>query len=509
MKSPCDVTVMIYHQTPQDGTYEWQPGAVCHHTSPGDQCTIIIEYTINCHGAGGGQAPGDSLMGEGDAQGTPPDPGMPQEGEVLPDNGGPPNPIPTLEPPLGPEEDAGDLHYLRQVIEEAVTPQTSEAELQNKNNALAAYLLQLNPELFQELSMLFLSINHEQDLIQQDRRFLWEKAYEFYNITKNQEHALPYHSTLEEFLNSLTTVEKESYTESITTTALLPAVKSLTGLQWPQSTQEWEALFQLLKPMLIEVGIEFLPLGGIYNAIDDMAAGLSEGDYTTAAIGFAGVLMEFTPWAKLLKAGRALFSIGKKAFTIFKIGYNYIQQLGDAIALGLKTTLEGNTVKLLRANGDEVARISSNTLHISKHGIKAAEGSVVFRSADEVNAEFATAGLEAPYKVGDEVIEFVTQESEVFVRVFTEGSNLPNGRWIVKLSDIEHIIDDPQAIQNFLALPNQLLPNKIVTVNIPANTRLRTGIAGPNFNRDGGILQFEIPSPDFVDLSWFSNIQNL
>ncbi|MEM9687487.1 MAG: hypothetical protein AAF934_11280, partial [Bacteroidota bacterium] len=326
LKSPCDVTVIIYHQTPQDGTYEWQPGAVCHHTTPGDQCTIIIEYTINCHGAGGGQAPGDTLMGEGEPQGSPPDPGMPQEGGVLPDNGGPGNPIPTLEPPLGPEDTAGDLHYLRQVIEEAVSPQTSEAELQNKNNALAAYLLQLNPELFQDVSMLLLSINHEQGLTQQDRGFLWEKAYELYNITKNQEHALPYHTSTEEFLNSLTATEKESYTQSITTTALLPAVKSISGLQWPQSTAEWEALFHLLKPMLIEVGIEFLPLGGVYNAIDDMATGLSEGDYTTAAIGFAGVLMEFIPWAKLLKAGKALLSIGKKAFTIFKIGYNFLEQ---------------------------------------------------------------------------------------------------------------------------------------------------------------------------------------
>ena len=192
--------------------------------------------------------------------------------------------------------------------------------------------------------------------------------------------------------------------------------------------------------MLIEVGIEFLPLGGVYNAIDDMASGLSEGDYTTAAIGLAGVLMEFIPWAKLLKAGKALLSIGKKAFTIFKIGYNFLEQLGDAIALGLKTTLEGNTVKLVKANGDEVARISNNSLHISKHGIKATEGSVVFRSADELNAGLATDfGYVNPPPFKETVTEFITVEAEQFVR-FHDPNNQVSA-FVMKALDVQHLTE--------------------------------------------------------------------
>lgn len=146
-------------------------------------------------------------------------------------------------------------------------------------------------------------------------------------------------------------------------------------------------------------------------------------------------------------------------------------------------------------------------MEISKHGIKAVDGSVIFRTAADVNAEFINAGLKAPYKIGSPVTEFVTSESEQFVRVFTDGITDPDGRWIVKASDIAGMT--PTQIKNFLSLPN--VPNKVVTANIPSGTKLRTGVAGsvPDFGTNGGVTQFEIPHPDFVNASWFNNIQSL
>ena len=100
-KTGCDVEMRVYHETPEDGTFEWAPGAVCHHTTEGDMCTIIIEFRSSCGGGEGGGSPGTG--GSPEAGGAPTDYGVPGGGGGTPGNGGPNAPVTVMEPPLGPE----------------------------------------------------------------------------------------------------------------------------------------------------------------------------------------------------------------------------------------------------------------------------------------------------------------------------------------------------------------------------------------------------------------------
>ena len=145
----------------------------------------------------------------------------------------------------------------------------------------------------------------------------------------------------------------------------------------------------MMPPMLLKVGIEFLLFGGVFNAGKDTLAGLAEGDYTTAFIGVVGLIMEFVPWAKVAKVASKVYDVGKSVFKMFKLAYNFMGSFVAAIERGLKTVLDGSIVKLYDNAGLQVGKITDNVFEVTKHGIKTVDGSVVFRSADDVNAELA------------------------------------------------------------------------------------------------------------------------
>ncbi|MCB9043641.1 MAG: hypothetical protein R2798_12070 [Chitinophagales bacterium] len=69
------------------------------------------------------------------------------------------------------------------------------------------------------------------------------------------------------------------------------------------------------------------------------------------------------------------------------------------------------------------------------------------------------------------------------------------------------MVKTPQQIKDYLALPE--VPDKIVSVSIPNDIRLKTGKAKDNFGSPGGAIQIEVPYPDNVNPSWFGIPQNL
>jgi hypothetical protein len=160
-------------------------------------------------------------------------------------------------------------------------------------------------------------------------------------------------------------------TQHETEVSLLSSLKKMLNEYWPKDSAEWGALLDLMAPMLLEIGIEFIPGGGVFNSGKDTLAGISTGDYTAAIVGVVGIVMEFVPWTKLAKIAKKLYDVGKDVFSVFKVVYRFLAQVGDAIKSGLKTVNWLGAVKLVDEAGTTVAKISGNTVEvITRKGLK-------------------------------------------------------------------------------------------------------------------------------------------
>jgi RHS repeat-associated protein len=131
---------------------------------------------------------------------------------------------------------------------------------------------------------------------------------------------------------------------------------------------------------------------------------------------------------------------------------------------------------------------------------------VAIKNADDINKTFTKAGKYAPYKAGTKVADFTTETSEQFVRMYKKGENNPAGQWMMKKSDL---LDDkgkmlsPEKIKDKFSL--EYVPDRMVDVNVPANTKMRMGEAAgvDKLGTKGGGTQFQlldqIPSNSFTN----------
>lgn len=173
---------------------------------------------------------------------------------------------------------------------------------------------------------------------------------------------------------------------------------------------------------------------------------------------------------------------------------------------GTSISNTSNGVAIKSANGDDLLKFEGDQLKVGKYDIKADPSNTSIKSADEVNATYPD-GWEPPYDNSVNPIEFKTTSNEQFVRVYVDDVNNPNGSWIMKQSEIEGLT--PAQIKDKFAIPGDDLPDKIVDVNIPEGTRLRTGKAAPTSGGNGGGTQFEIPYPDPTPIYWYTNPRSL
>jgi hypothetical protein len=111
----------------------------------------------------------------------------------------------------------------------------------------------------------------------------------------------------------------------------------------------------------------------------------------------------------------------------------------------------------------------------------------ITRSADDVNISFIEKGYKAPYKKGTVVTEYITSETEKFVRV--HGKDNKYSSWMMKKSEIDGL--NPVEIQNRFALPET--PTYISDVSVPEGIKLRMGTAEavPEWG-NAGAIQYEL-----------------
>jgi hypothetical protein len=112
-------------------------------------------------------------------------------------------------------------------------------------------------------------------------------------------------------------------------------------------------------------------------------------------------------------------------------------------------------------------------------------------AAQELNAEFLrlrNGQGQPPWPSDTLVTETTIFRSAKYVRVYTEGQTKPVGAWVMEASEIEGL--SMSQIQQKFALP--FTPTNITTVNLPAGTTIRIGLAGQNNFGPGGGMQVNI-----------------
>lgn len=115
-------------------------------------------------------------------------------------------------------------------------------------------------------------------------------------------------------------------------------------------------------------------------------------------------------------------------------------------------------------------------------------------------------GWSPPHSTGSNLRNYVSQRPERFVRVYTEENKL--GGFMVREKEIAHLGDDPKKIRAYLGLEKE--PTHIGVVEVPANTKMKMSVIGPQPNfekaRAGGYQYIVL---DRVSEDWFKSTREL
>lgn len=210
------------------------------------------------------------------------------------------------------------------------------------------------------------------------------------------------------------------------------------------------------------------------------------------------------PWPYIdavVDIGFALYDIGEIAYDYFTTG-----NVNPVSVAALTADLGSMFIPMSVGAGLGVRAAASAAKTTTKIVVERAKD-IVIKSADDINKLFTkTPGKYAPYKAGSKVAEFTTDATEQFVRVFKEGSKSgPAGAWMMKKTDLldkSGKMLSPEKIKDKFSL--DYVPDRMVDVNVPSNTRMRMGEAAgvDKLGTSGGGTQFQLL--DDVDKVKFS-----
>ncbi len=170
---------------------------------------------------------------------------------------------------------------------------------------------------------------------------------------------------------AFTQAQQDTITQNALFSGMLSELKEIIENTVPQTAEEWEALFQILKPVILESLIEFIPGGGIAIAINDIVNEMSAtpADYTVITIAVVSIVAEFVPWAKIGKATAKTFKNLTKGFRIFKRVEKFLPMLRRANNKGFKTKIDGDDIIISGApNTPGSLQIEADRLKIKDDG---------------------------------------------------------------------------------------------------------------------------------------------
>lgn len=230
---------------------------------------------------------------------------------------------------------------------------TNPTDNQDFLNLIGNILNTKNDIIFPDFNILYNNLNEFNNLTLSDWQLISTKVLEVYNVTKF------YLISSLTNLNQLSPPHQLLVAQNITFAGIFPSLKDL-GINLPNSAEEWKVLFEIMKPILLEIGIEFIPLGGVYNSAIDTLNGINSGDWAAISLGVVGIIVEFTPFDQIKNLFQ-LVRYSKKGIKIFKLTRKFTNVIKNALDAGIKISLDGLAV-IFKKDGKEIARILNNVM---------------------------------------------------------------------------------------------------------------------------------------------------
>lgn len=259
--------------------------------------------------------------------------------------------------------DETEISNLESIIEAPINFETI-SDYRERLSAIGEYFTLTSHIDFINLDEMLADAINDPSLSLGDYRIMWEKTKEAYDILKPYALQLAGLDSLDDMSVVVPPIELATAERNLTTVAFLPAVKSLLA-NWPSSIEQWEALGSILfqPQFLLEIGLGFIP----GSSIIDVVSGIDNGDYLAVTLGIAGLIVDAFG-GTIIKAIGKIGKVATKGFRIFKIALKYLNEVKNSIALGFKTLLDGDTVKVLDDFDNVIARISNNVLTFNYSG---------------------------------------------------------------------------------------------------------------------------------------------
>ena len=89
--------------------------------------------------------------------------------------------------------------------------------------------------------------------------------------------------------------------------------------QMPQGADEWYVVGSVFAPILLDIGLDFIPVVGEIKAFSQAFTAMDDGNYTTAGLEFLGGLLGIVPIGDVIKAPVKIFNGVKKTFAAYKV----------------------------------------------------------------------------------------------------------------------------------------------------------------------------------------------
>lgn len=207
-----------------------------------------------------------------------------------------------------------------------------------------------DPIFFSGIGNIYDKVNVNSNLNLADRSRISLRTVENFGIIKSIKEANPTLIRITEFLFDYNQGERFTRNHHFVTT--LSDIKKIIADNAPRTQEEWRAVFEIMKPLLVETAISFLPGGSIALDLNTLYTQVNRAnpDYTDVTLAMAGILTEVIPWAKLSKAFVKVFDTTRRSFLIFNRTKKYLNKIVSIIRGGNRIHVDDANRIFIRAD---------------------------------------------------------------------------------------------------------------------------------------------------------------